>query len=399
MKRAHAVGALLALLCGAPAAAHDRTVSYSSWEISAQTAAVTVRLSRLDASRLPWALDAAGADRRLGDYLARRLTLREGGRVCAIDEEPRRRPGPAERVVFQWRLHCAGDGALEIESTLLLDVAPTHLHFARVRLDGGTPLERVLSDGDTDWVLNRPDAAAAEPVGSSLSSYVLLGIDHMLAGYDHLAFLVALLLLAGTLRHAARIVAGFTVAHSVSLSAAVLGLLHPQRQPIEAVIGFSIAIVAAENLWLAGGRPRALAAVLPAALAVLGAAAARGYGGVPAPTLFGLALFSACYFGLAGKTPRADPLRATAAALFGLVHGLGFAGVLIGAKLPAQRLPTALLGFNLGVETGQLAALILLWALLALAARDHRIRRALLEYGSAGALALGVFWFVTRSFG
>lgn len=399
MKRVHAAGVLLALLCGGPAAAHDRTVSYSTWEIAAQTASVTVRLSRLDVSRLPWAPAGADADRRLGDYLARHLILRQGGRACAIDDGPRRRPSPPERVVFEWRLRCPGGGALEIESALLLDVAPTHLHFARVHLDGRTTLERVLSDGDADWVLNQPGAAEAQVAGSSFSSYVYLGIGHMLTGWDHLAFVVALLLLAGTLRDAARIVAGFTVAHSITLGAAVLGVLHPPRQPIEAVIGFSIAIVAADNLWLAGGRRLVLAAALPAALLLLGAAASGGYGDVPALTLFGLALFAACSFALTGGMPYPAPLRATTAFLFGLVHGFGFAGVLTEAKLPPQRLATALFGFNLGVEAGQFAALILLAALLALAARDRRMRGAVVEYGSAGALALGVFWFVTRSFG
>jgi len=121
----------------------------------------------------------------------------------------------------------------------------------------------------------------------------------------------------------------------------------------------------------------------------------------PALTLAGLALFATCYFGLLARVARPAPLRAGVAFLFGLVHGFGFAGVLLAAELPSERLAAALFGFNAGIELGQVAAVLALWPLLLLAARrrDGRLQRDVIDYGSATILAVGVFWFVTRSYG
>ncbi|TMB77552.1 MAG: HupE/UreJ family protein, partial [Chloroflexi bacterium] len=131
------------------------------------------------------------------------------------------------------------------------------------------------------------------------------------------------------------------------------------------------------------------------------AAALAGVAGrVPPQTLVGLALFAACYFALLARSARPAGLRWPVAALFGLVHGLGFAGVLAEMTLPRARLVPALLGFNVGVELGQLAAVAAAWPVLdLLARRGEPWRAAVVGYGSAGVLAMGVLWFAGRAFG
>jgi hypothetical protein len=249
--------AALVWLGAAPAVAHDRTVSYSTWEIDGTHARVTVRLTPLDVSRLPWAATAGeDLDRRLGAYLSERLTLRANGVLCAVTAGPTRLAGAEDRVVFGWEVTCPSPHALQLRSELLLDLAPTHLHFARLRLAGQPGGERVLSDAERTWTIG--DAGARAAVGAAVGTFLLLGLGHILTGYDYLAFLLGLLLLGGTLRDLVRIVTGFTVAHSLTLALAVFGLVRPERAPIEALIGLSIALVAAENLWLAGGRRPAL---------------------------------------------------------------------------------------------------------------------------------------------
>jgi hypothetical protein len=83
--------------------------------------------------------------------------------------------------------------------------------------------------------------------------------------------------------------------------------------------------------------------------------------------------------------------------LFGLLHGFGFASALAEARLAPERLVHALLGFNVGVEVGQLVVVAAIWPILSLA--GERLRQRLLELGSASVLALGVFWFVIRAYG
>ncbi len=386
-----------------PAAAHDRTTSYSTWDIRGREAHVTVRLSALDVTRFPWATTAGtDLDQLLGKYLTQQLQLLADATPCAVNDGPRRLDAPPGRVIFEWRAVCPADGALQVRSALLLDVAPAHLHFARVTRDGTHAQERVLSEAERVWRLSdtAPQQHTVEPSGTSLAGYITLGIEHILTGYDHMAFLLALLLLGSSVREVAQVVTGFTVAHSITLGLTVLGFVHPDRAPVEALIGLSIALVAAENAWLLGRRGWGMPAAIAGALTVLALAATRGHGRVPALTLAGLALFTLCYFGLLQRRVRTGSVRWAIAFIFGLVHGCGFAAVLGEAGLPADRVVHALLGFNIGVELGQLAIVAVVWPLLQwVTHRRERMREAIIEVGSAAVLALGVFWFVTRTFG
>jgi len=395
-------GVLLVVVWVAPAVGHDRSISYSSWEIQGRRARVTVRLTQLELSRLPWVATAGvSMEAAVGAYLAQRLRLTAGENVCRVVDVPRPLPAAAGRAVYEWRLECPPHGDLRLESTLLLEVAPSHLHFARVIQDGGPPLERVLSDAERSWMIDGQTTVDGRTAArTSLRQYVGLGVNHIWTGYDHLAFLLALLLIGGSLGEAAKVVAGFTVAHSITLALAVLGYARPARAPIEALIGLSIVLVAAENAWLTSGRGRVLPGLIAAALAGLALAATRGHGQVPALTLLGLAVFVVGYFGLVARLPRPVPLRWAIAFVFGLVHGFGFAAVLLAVDVPAARLAEALFGFNVGVEFGQLVAIVLIWPLLRRAMRTRpRVDGLIVELGSAAALALGIFWFVTRAYG
>ena len=128
--------------------------------------------------------------------------------------------------------------------------------------------------------------------------------------------------------------------------------------------------------------------------------AVAGVGAIPPLTLFGLALFSGCYFGLVDRVERPARLRAAIAFCFGLVHGFGFAGVLTEIALPQGRLLPALLGFNVGVEVGQLAIVAVVWPLLWSIARlaDGRLHRLVMELGTAAVCAMGLFWMVERAY-
>src|SRR5262245_5276858 len=285
MRRRLPVFLFVVIAFGPPAAAHDRSASYSTWEITPDGALVTARLAALEATRLPWPPSDVA---RLGEYLVARLRLVAGDAVCPLADPPRTLSAPPGQVAIEWRVACPRATPLRIESDAFLDVAPSHLHFARVLLPDGTSAERVLSDGERRFALDAPAAP-------SLLGALRLGVEHILSGWDHLAFVLALLLLGGTLADTARVVTGFTVAHSLTLALAVVGWVRPQQAPVEALIGLSIALVAAENCWLAGARHGAFPWAIAALLLALSGAAAAGFGTVPALALAGLALFTACH--------------------------------------------------------------------------------------------------------
>jgi hypothetical protein len=183
----------------------------------------------------------------------------------------------------------------------------------------------------------------------------------------------------------------------VTLGLATLGLARPDAAGVEAVIGFSIALVALESGWLLAGRGRAvpvLACTGLLAMAAFGAPALRR------DTLVALLLFTACHWALLARTRNAALLRALVAFGFGLIHGFGFAGILAEMHLPRDRVVPALLGFNLGVEVGQLAIVAAGWAVLTLLTRMGQTpRRIVAEVGSAALCGLGLFWFVVRAWG
>lgn len=174
--------------------------------------------------------------------------------------------------------------------------------IARIeRRDGSSQVERLA--------LERPEFVVVAPSGTGevAWSYLVLGVEHILAGVDHLLFVLALLLIVRGARRIVTTITAFTLAHSLTLAAATLGWVRVPGPPIEAVIALSIVFVAAEVVHARRGRP-----------------------------------------GLTARAPW------TVAFTFGLLHGFGFAGALSEVGLPENAIPVALLTFNVGVELGQL---------------------------------------------
>jgi len=392
-----AIALLLSWVACAPVAAHTRSLSYALWDLTEAGATVRVRIARLELTRL--GLDPVSSpddDRAVGEILSSVVRLRSGAEWCGVVEAPRRASASDGNVAYVWRVTCSQPGPRAVESRFLHDVAPSHLHFARVRTADGRAVERVLTEADPLWVLDSDRVDDAEKVGgTSVAGYVALGVEHILTGWDHLAFVFGLLLLAYTLRDIATLVTAFTVAHSITLALTVLGAVEPTAPVVEAFIGFSIALIGLENAWLLSGRGR----VLP--FAVVAATLALAFAGSRLPTLgvAGLALFTYCHFALLRRSARPERLRAAVAFAFGLIHGFGFAGIMLELDLDQVRLVPALFGFNIGVELGQLAVVACLWPLLAAVRRAPRAAAWVGDVGSAAVTAVGLFWFITRSFG
>jgi len=409
------IALLLALFApGSDAQAHGRSVSYSRWTLDTEGAEVSLRLKLLELSRIgPEALppgtvpgaSPAGSPDLAARLFPTELMLLAGDFVCRPDAPARRRPDAPGWVRYVWRVDCpeeARDAArLAIRSHLLLRVAPGHMHFARVReSEQSTGLrEQVLTEAAPEFVLRDLGPAAADTGGSQLGDYLVLGVEHILSGWDHLAFVFGLLLLASRLGEVARLVTGFTLAHSLTLALAVLDVVHPRAAAVEAVIAFSVALVAIEKGWLLAGRPRTIPATVLVALGGLAVATMLGAVALPALTLVGLALFTLCYFALVEARSDDAWLRICLTFAFGLVHGFGFAGILMEMALPADRLVPALLGFNLGVELGQIAVVLAVWPLLLLGRRfaGNVPARFASELSAAGLCGLGLYWFVERA--
>jgi hypothetical protein len=276
-------------------------------------------------------------------YAFARLALHTAEGRCRI--EPREllfdRHTDGGYAVLGFAAPCA---ASEVRYSLFFDLDPTHRGLLKAA--SGTA---VLSP-------ERPAAALGEdtrPAWRQFLDYGIEGVWHIWIGFDHILFLVSLLLpsvlVAARFRPAFwdvfKIATAFTVAHSITLALAALSLIELPSRLVESAIAASVVLAALNNLWPVVQRGRWLVA-----------------------------------FG------------------FGLVHGFGFASVLADLGLPRESLLLALVGFNLGVEAGQLA-IVALFLPLAYAARDTWVYRRMVFVGGSAAIALiAGLWMVERAF-
>ena len=382
--------------CLSQAAAHTRSASHSVWRLSDGGAAVQIRLSALDFSALQASPGASG------NPFTRDVFLKVNGEPCA--EVPGSfaalLAGPGSRR-FEWRVDCRGmKGDLLVGSNLLFEALPAHLHFTTVYpAADAAPIELVLTRDDETAAL--PAGENARPdLWSRAASHTWLGVTHIATGADHLVFLWLLAVVATSLRALTWVVTGFTVGHSATLCLAALGYVRVDLPAVEALIGLSIAVLAVEGVWL-GRKPSERDPRLPVATVTfigLCAALSLSMGPGVCLALTGAAIFTASYFGLISKREDPERLRWLMAALFGLVHGFGFAGALqtLGSENTSMVFP--LLTFNLGVELGQVMLLALAWPLLLALRRMVAGEGLALWSGTLGA-ALGAFWLVSRALG
>ncbi|MDR6666332.1 HupE/UreJ family protein [Rhizobium sp. 1399] len=219
--------------------------------------------------------------------------------------------------------------------------------LVRTRLLDGTVMTAMIHPSQP-WV----DVAARPGRLDVARIFIVHGIEHILFGYDHLLFVLALMFIVRSWRALLWTVTAFTVAHSITLTLATLGFVHVPGPPVEAAIAFSILLLACEIIHIQNGQ--------------------------------------------AGLTAKRPWLVAFA---FGLLHGLGFAGALSELTLPSRDIPLALLFFNVGVEIGQLmfiAAVIGLIALVRQTRYPEWLRRNAFTTATYAIGAMSAFWFVER---
>ena len=290
-------------------------------------------------------LDNAVADRehqRLADLLTPRIELRTDRRLIPqwTSVELLR---DESALKLKFRIPGEHPGALAIH-TNLFPYDPQHQTFVNI-YEGDELRQQVIFNKDSDehvYYLGTTQGAI-----EVVKAFVPSGIHHILIGPDHILFLVGLLLLGGPWTALLKIVTSFTVGHSITLSLAALNLVAPPPTIIEPAIALSIVFVGADNLVRGNGRD----------------------------------------------------LRAWAAAAFGLVHGFGFANVLRQFGLPQEALGWSLFSFNVGVEIGQLAIVVVVASLLeAIRRRSEWFGYRVAYAGSIVVIVAGAYWFVQRVF-
>jgi hypothetical protein len=398
--KAGLIAALLAAAAVRPASAHDRSESFSHWRYAhGELNGVLTARSR-EVTRLTLPGEGVGALAPiLAAHLDRTIAASLDGAPCVATRPPYPLPSDAGYIRIGIWLRCPEGERLHIGIGAFFDVAPAHHHFIYVESPSGASREAILSASSRGVDLDLTSMSKA----AGLRQFVQMGILHIFTGIDHLAFLLALLITARNFRQVFTIITGFTLGHSLTLSLAALGVVQANRGAVESLIGLTIALAAARNLIHGEkeGRIAALWAALVISSLLLAPSALRP--DLPDILVVGIAFGTACVVWRGSMRSDAESVsaRLLMAAGFGLVHGLGFAGALQDLHLPQQMLLSSLVGFNIGVEIGQLGA-VAAAALLARALMQLRpvpsATGAPAMAVSALLLAVGTAWFLTRAF-
>ena len=369
-----AASLLLGLLATSPAGAHKPSDSYLSiraeggalkgqWDIALRDLDFALGLDADGDGNITWG-ELRAHHEEIAAYAGARLALRADGQSCALQvgtqQVDSHTDGAYSVLPLAWT--CPGPelpAAIQLEYRLFADIDPQHRGLLNLRTAQGTrtavlgPQAAVQS-----FSLGAPEAGSG---WRAFLDYVREGVWHIWIGFDHILFLLSLLLPAVGLWAArrwqpvdrfgqavwevVRVVTAFTVAHSVTLTLATLGVVSLPSRLVESAIAASVVLAALNNVW---------------------------------PVFHGR--------------------RWWVAFAFGLVHGFGFASVLAELGLPQDVLALALVGFNIGVELGQLAIVAVFLPLAFALRRTQLYRHAVMVGGSLLIAVLAAVWFVERAF-
>jgi len=368
MIRALLAAAALVLATLSPAAAHKSSDAYLSlhvqgraisgqWDIALRDLDYAIGLDS-DNNGVVTVGEWRTHQAAMADYALSRLRIAANGAACATkatDHLVDQHSDGAYEILRFAAICPAAPRLLEIGYNLLFDLDPQHRGLLRVEEQGATHTA-IFSPEQKTWRLE----GHATDWGRQIGDYLREGVWHIWTGYDHMLFLTALLLPAVLVRRAGRweavasfgaawrdvlkIVTAFTLAHSVTLSLAVLGYIALPSRLVESAIALSVVAAALNNVF-----------------------------------------------------PLVEKRLWLVAFGFGLVHGLGFANVLAELGLPRDALALALVSFNLGVETGQLAVVAALLPLAYLWRRSRAYPRLVLGAGSSCIVAIASVWLIERS--
>jgi hypothetical protein len=366
MKRRPWLALVLLLGLASAAFAHKPSDSYLSltprdsgwaarWDIALRDLEYAIGLDGNGDGTITWG-EVRARESAVVAYALAHLTLRAGDANCAA------RPGPLRIVehsdgvyaALDFALDCPAAGAQTLDYRLFFALDPSHRGLLRVDAPTGTETA-VLSPDQPHHALGAAPASGWR----QFASFWKEGVWHIWIGFDHILFLLALLLpavlwrengrwqpaaaLRTVLLETAAIVTAFTLAHSLTLTLAVLGVVDLPSRLVETVVAFTIVLAALNNLF-----------------------------------------------------PLVTTRRWSLAFGLGLIHGFGFAGALRDLGLPDDALALALAGFNLGVETGQLAIVATVLPLAYALRQTWLYRRLTLPVGSAAVASLALVWCLER---
>ena len=385
----------LLIVCSIVSEAHNRSESYSKFNFTSNEQGMAIQITGSIKQDIFNNLNPTShfqSYESLVTYLDKAINP---GSSCKLNESVEINENISLGVLkFVWSFQCLQIPE-SISMSLFQDLGVTHTHIARGVIDGQSVPEFMFASTQDAWVIGLPGESNVNQ--SSYFGYFKSGVQHILSGWDHLTFLLGLLLLF-TGRFLIIAITGFTIGHSLTLGLGAMNVLRVHSEIIETLIGFSILLLALEYFLkhafeinkLIKNLALSFCAFLPLTI----------FGNLDPILIVGLAVFLTFYLSLTNHYSNPWlPLMVTI--FFCLIHGLGFASSIAESGIPQDRLLPIILSFNIGVEVGQLAVAFTLLAFLKLTKTYFRFSDFNYLHGAMGTFvfSMGTFWFISRAIG
>ena len=329
-------------------------------------------------------------------YLSQHLKVTSEGKNCPLIDEIKELNSQVGSLNLSLNFDCPSNKEIKIINNALFNLVQSHIHIARIYIDNNLYTEKALFFNDQSIDLN--EEKENNSFSNSFYKFFSLGLDHILSGYDHLLFILGLLLLVTNLKRLLLVITGFTIGHSLTLSLSVINIIQVKSSLVEALIGYTIMFVGLEYLYKENNDHRVsmiFITTLSLLLLIFGNLINPNF---PYFLILGILLFSLGYFYLLKNLNSENNLLSIITIIFGLIHGFGFGGFLLGSKISSENIFSGLLGFNLGVEVGQIifVLLILLIYKLLMTLKITKIIEVMKNLSFFAVVFFGFFFFIQR---
>ena len=389
------------LLINSTSLSHTKSESYSNWIISQDNILATITIPLYEVTRLPGIQSKTTTFEELFlKHTEESIKVRTQKEDCQLISS--QKLNATEGFVrIEMSYDCNTSNLLMVDYRAIFDFSPSHMHFAKIYKKGILISELLVNNATETWKISTSES---QKPNSNVLQFFKLGVDHISGGYDHIAFLMGILLVAGTITRSIIAVSGFTIGHSLSLFAATVGIIESNSKIVEVFIGYTIALMAVEYVNKKSDKYQKQIPILFALILLLISLLGLTFGNLhikSAIAYLGLSLFTYCYLNIESfvrniKQSSKNYLLLCTTLIFGLLHGLGFAGFLKDSGIDNENILLPLLSFNIGLEFGQLCIIFFAW--LILFKTKNYLKEPLPSVASGGLFGVGFYWMILRTF-
>ena len=378
--------------------AHTRSVSYSNWLITESELIMTFtvptrEVTKLNEYKVLYPDLTVSLEKHLSNSILSYPQLELINTTTLRTEQG--------TVGIEHTYSLENNDLLKIQIDSFFEIAPGHTHYATLKNKNGDIKTIIITQKDRlIEIFSERTETSSQSFKDIFSGYIDLGFFHILSGLDHLVFLLVLLLLCTSLKQLIFTATGFTIGHSVTLFMAASNLIIPDMNIIESLIGLTIVITSIEAIRLPILELKTLRRLVIASIALVLALSIFSSLFENTLLIVGVGLLTISLLMLIEDEDISSKYRPALAAIFGTIHGFGFANILSEIEIIKSNFLIALLGFNIGVELGQILVLTFLWMAFLLI-KNNLQKSRFLEIQSVLSsilLAIGLYWFITRSF-